>query len=300
MKKNFLARETLEYNSMTVQKNIYDEIVQCLREIRKQTPAVVVSPEIMEEFLQDFPRQKAVPQSPVREGIPMRPVPAFAPETERVPYIPPSEPMPSPLISAGTGPSAEEVAGMDFEALSACVQNCSKCKLCRTRTNTVFEDGSRTADLLFLGEGPGADEDARGVPFVGKAGQLLTKMIQAMQFDRKEVYICNVVKCRPPANRNPESDEVTACLPYMKRQIELVNPKVIVILGAVPLRALFPKIYGGIKSLRGKWMQYNNIPVMPTYHPAYLLREPSAKREAWADLQLVMGHLGKVYPAKNQ
>lgn len=290
---------------MTAQKNIYDEIVQCLREIRRQTPAVPVSPEILKEFMQDFPRQKMI-HSPVREEIPSSSFPAAAfPETGRLPSIPPShvQPIPHPAlstVSAGTGPSAEEVSGMDFETLFSSVQNCSKCKLCQTRTNTVFEDGSRTADLLFLGEGPGADEDAQGVPFVGKAGQLLTKMIQAMQFDRKEVYICNVVKCRPPANRNPEGDEVTACLPYMKRQIELVNPKVIVILGAVPLRALFPKIYGGIKTLRGKWMQYNNIPVMPTYHPAYLLREPSAKREAWADLQLVMAHLGKTLPPKTR
>ncbi|MBO5724464.1 MAG: uracil-DNA glycosylase [Lentisphaeria bacterium] len=286
---------------MTAQKNIYDEIVQCLREIRRQSPAVTVSPEIMAEFMRDFPRQKTVLPPPEKiVSAPVVSVPSaaetaagnsFSSESR---YIPPAVSRPLQVNPVpGCGPSAEEVAKMDFETLASVVRGCEKCKLCRTRIQSVFEDGSRKADLLFLGEGPGADEDAQGVPFVGKAGQLLTKMIQAMQFDRKEVYICNVVKCRPPANRNPENDEVSACLPYMKRQIELVKPEVIVILGAVPLRALFPRIYGGIRNLRGKWMQYNEIPVMPTYHPAYLLREPSAKREAWADLQQVMAKFGK-------
>ncbi|MBQ9336255.1 MAG: uracil-DNA glycosylase [Lentisphaeria bacterium] len=182
---------------------------------------------------------------------------------------------------------------MGWDELAAAVASCQGCGLCRTRRNTVFEDGSRQARLLFFGEGPGADEDAQGVPFVGRAGELLTKMINAMQFSREEVYICNTVKCRPPGNRNPEPEETAACRAYAERQIELVHPEVIVILGAVPLRFLFPKVYGGIRSLRGKWMEYKGIRVMPTYHPAYLLRTPDAKADAWKDLQQVMAVFGK-------
>jgi DNA polymerase len=187
---------------------------------------------------------------------------------------------------------------MDWNGLEAAVMQCRGCRLCETRQNVVFEDGSRQAELLFFGEGPGADEDAQGIPFVGRAGELLTKMIRAMQFSREEVYICNTVKCRPPGNRNPEPDETEACRAFAERQIELVRPKVIVILGAVPLRFLFPQIYGGIRSLRGKWLEYKGIRVMPTYHPAYLLRTPSAKADAWKDLQQVMAVFGKTVPPK--
>ena len=193
----------------------------------------------------------------------------------------------------------EKVAAMGWDELAAAVASCRGCGLCRSRHHTVFEDGSREAKLLFFGEGPGADEDAQGVPFVGRAGELLTKMIGAMQFSREEVYICNTVKCRPPGNRNPEPAETEACRAFAERQIELVHPEVIVILGAVPLRFLFPKVYGGIRSLRGKWMEYKGIRVMPTYHPAYLLREPKAKADAWKDLQQVMAVFGKT-PARRR
>ena len=182
---------------------------------------------------------------------------------------------------------------MNWDELAAAVAGCHACKLCRTRKNTVFGSGSREAKLLFFGEGPGADEDAQGLPFVGRAGELLTKMINAMQFSREEVYICNTIKCRPPGNRNPEPDETDACRAYAERQIELVKPEVIVVLGSVALRFLFPNIYGGIRSLRGKWLEYRGIRVMPTYHPAYLLRSPASKAETWKDLQLVMACFGK-------
>ncbi len=147
------------------------------------------------------------------------------------------------------------------------------------------------ADVMFIGEGPGSHEDRTGRPFVGPAGQLLTRMITAMQLTRDEVYIANIVKCRPPGNRNPDPEEVDACRPYLERQIELVNPRVIVLLGAVPLSALLGK--SGISSLHGQWQQYKDIPVMPTYHPSYLLRSPQRKKEAWEDLQEVMRKLGK-------
>jgi DNA polymerase len=144
---------------------------------------------------------------------------------------------------------------------------------------------------MFIGEGPGYDEDQQGIPFVGKAGQLLTKMINAMQFARSDVYIANIVKCRPPGNRNPEPDEVEACIPYLHRQIESIKPEVIVLLGAVPLRALL----GGrsIRRERGQWRDFQGITVMPTFHPSYLLRLPEAKRDVWDDLQQVMRRLGK-------
>jgi DNA polymerase len=144
---------------------------------------------------------------------------------------------------------------------------------------------------MFIGEGPGADEDASGLPFVGKAGELLTKMINAMGFARSEVYIGNIVKCRPPENRTPEEEEIGKCLPYIRRQIQLINPEAIVLLGATPLKGLFNMT--GITRMRGRFLDYNGIPAMPTFHPAYLLRNPAAKADVWKDLQMVMKVLGK-------
>ncbi len=262
-------------------KNFYDEIVECLRLTRRNTPAVSVSESVLKEFMTDLPPKQAEP---------VRPADPFVPEIEpAAPVAKVTPPPPAPV----PGIDPEKVAAMNWDELAAAVASCHGCGLCRTRRNTVFEDGSRQAKLLFFGEGPGADEDAQGVPFVGRAGELLTKMINAMQFSREEVYICNTVKCRPPGNRNPEPAETEACRAFAERQIELVHPEVIVILGAVPLRFLFPKVYGGIRSLRGKWMEYKGIRVMPTYHPAYLLRTPEAKADAWKDLQQVMAVFGK-------
>lgn len=150
-----------------------------------------------------------------------------------------------------------------------------------------------------MGEGPGAEEDARGEPFVGKAGQLLDKMIAAMGYRRDDVYICNIVKCRPPENRKPEPVEMSACAPFFTQQLALVRPKVIVALGATAVQGLIGTSEG-ITRLRGKWKLYKGMtPIMPTFHPAYLLRNPPAKREVWADLQEVMRHLGKGPPARS-
>jgi DNA polymerase len=175
--------------------------------------------------------------------------------------------------------------------LEKIVSGCAACRLCERRTNIVFGEGNPNAELMFIGEGPGHDEDMQGRPFVGRAGQLLTKMIEAMQYDRKDVYIANIVKCRPPENRNPEKDEAAACVPFLRHQIELVHPKVIVLLGAVPAKFLLH--VGGINEARGKWFDMDGIKTMPTYHPAYLLRQASAKKIVWADLKLVMAALGK-------
>jgi uracil-DNA glycosylase len=171
--------------------------------------------------------------------------------------------------------------------------DCRRCKLFSTRTNIVFGEGAPRAELMFIGEGPGADEDATGRPFVGRAGQLLTKMIEAINLKRDEVYIANVVKSRPPGNRAPESDEVKACIPFLFRQIAAIRPKLIVALGNPAMQALLDtKI--GITKMRGHLQDYPRIPgikVLPTFHPAYLLRSPDKKREAWEDLKKVRAFL---------
>ena len=171
------------------------------------------------------------------------------------------------------------------------IGDCKRCKLAPTRTNLVYGVGNPDADLVFVGEAPGADEDAQGEPFVGKAGQLLTKMIEAMGIRREDVYICNTVKCRPPNNRNPEPDELLSCEPFLKGQLAAVEPEVIVTLGKFAAQALL-RDATPITRLRGNWREYEGIPVMPTFHPAYLLRSPQEKGKVWDDLQKVMKKLG--------
>jgi DNA polymerase len=170
--------------------------------------------------------------------------------------------------------------------------DCRRCKLCHGRKTIVFGVGNPKAELVFVGEGPGAEEDNQGIPFVGAAGQLLTKMIEAMKFKRDDVYICNVVKCRPPNNRNPEPDEIEACEPFLKAQLASIRPKVIVALGKFAAQTLL-RDSTAITRLRGQWRTYEGIPLMPTFHPAYLLRQPGEKRLAWMDLQEVMRRFGK-------
>ena len=175
----------------------------------------------------------------------------------------------------------DDVALLDD--LRAVALACTKCKLAKTRTNVVYGVGNPNADVMFVGEGPGRDEDQQGEPFVGRAGQLLTDIIKAMQLTREQVYIANIVKCRPPENRDPEPDEVEACRPFIRRQIELIKPKVIVTLGRIALQSLTEKAYG-ITSVRGQWLDYEGIKLMPTYHPAYLLRNLPDKAKSWEDL----------------
>jgi uracil-DNA glycosylase len=171
------------------------------------------------------------------------------------------------------------------------VKSCTRCALHRDRTQTVFARGTGASGIVFLGEGPGEEEDRQGEPFVGPAGQLLDRMIAAMQLARDEVYVCNIVKCRPPRNRKPEPDEMNLCRPYLEEQISLLQPRVIVALGATAVQGLLGTTEG-ITRLRGQWKLYRGqVPVMPTFHPAYLLRQPSAKREVWDDLREVLRHL---------
>ncbi len=182
-------------------------------------------------------------------------------------------------------PDAPDLASVRQE-----LGDCQRCKLCGERKNIVFGTGNPDAALVFVGEAPGADEDEQGEPFVGRAGQLLTKMIEAMGFGRSDVYICNVLKCRPPQNRNPEPDEVASCEPFLQKQLAVLQPRMIVTLGKFAAHALLRE-QTPITRLRGNFRTYEGIPLMPTYHPAFLLRDPSRKREAWEDLQAVMAAL---------
>jgi uracil-DNA glycosylase len=202
----------------------------------------------------------------------------------------------SPSTSTSTSTSTSSAGNkLRLVEMADEVRACTKCGLHKGRKQAVFARGNPQAELCFVGEGPGADEDEQGFPFVGKAGQLLDKMIAAMGYDRDEVYVCNIVKCRPPDNRKPEPDEMAACKPYLREQLEIVGPKVIVALGATAVEGLIG-MSGGITRIRGQWKLYRTIPVMPTFHPAYLLRNPASKREVWADLQAVLKQLGRSVP----
>jgi len=205
-----------------------------------------------------------------------------------------SAPMPNELFSKYPGLEKSST----LEELSAFIGDCQRCKLAPRRTNLVFGVGNPNAQLMFVGEAPGADEDARGEPFVGRAGQLLTDIIErGMGTRRSDVYICNVIKCRPPDNRNPEPDEVAACEPFLFRQIDIVRPRAIVGLGTFAVQAVL-KVKIPISRLRGNWQDFRGIRFMPTFHPAYLLRNPADKRLVWADIQEVMKYLGMPIPRR--
>jgi uracil-DNA glycosylase family 4 len=168
---------------------------------------------------------------------------------------------------------------------------CQRCSLGDSRTNLVFGVGNENADIVFVGEAPGRDEDLKGEPFVGEAGQLLTKIIQAMGFAREDVYICNVLKCRPPNNRNPQTEEIEACYPFLLRQLQAISPKIIIALGTFAAQTLL-QTRTPISQLRGHVQDYHGIPLMPTFHPAFLLRNPAKKREVWDDMKVVLTILG--------
>ena len=203
---------------------------------------------------------------------------------------PPSADVAPPPSAAMAGEGAGPTQDSLLAELQAIVTACEKCRLAKTRTQVVYGVGSPNADLMFIGEAPGRDEDIQGEPFVGRAGQLLTDIIKAMKLTRDDVYIANVIKCRPPENRNPEQDELDMCRPYIRQQVEIIQPRVIVTLGRFALQSLTEKGFA-ISSVRGQWLDYNGVKVMPTYHPAYLLRNPAAKKEVWADMKKVMSEL---------
>ncbi len=200
-----------------------------------------------------------------------------------------------PTLPIVQGPSlfeaAERVEGDTLERIREDIGDCTRCRLHKHRTNIVFGVGNPKAELVFIGEGPGHDEDIQGIPFVGRAGQLLTQMIEAMGLRRDDVYICNVIKCRPPENRTPEKDEVATCSPFLLRQLAVIAPRVVVCLGNVAAQTLLGT-HKSISSFRGQWFDFRGSRLLATYHPAYLLRNPAAKGEVWKDLQKVMTVLG--------
>ena len=175
----------------------------------------------------------------------------------------------------------------NWEELESSILNCQKCRLCQNRTKIVFGIGNKNADIMFIGEGPGADEDKQGIPFVGKAGKLMNKAFEGLGIERGNVYIANIVKCRPPSNRVPEDDEASACLNYLRNQVILVKPKIIVLLGSTALKNILGKEYS-ITSARGSWLERKGIIYMPTWHPAALLRDETKKIEFWNDLKQVV------------
>lgn len=206
------------------------------------------------------------------------------PAAPRAPVAPPASDGAAPLESAADGERRTHILQMDWDALKAAVAQCAACPLHARRTNTVFGVGDEQADWLFVGEGPGAEEDAQGEPFVGQAGRLLDNMLIAIDLKRGEqVYIANVVKCRPPGNRNPEPLEMHRCEPYLTRQIALIRPKLIVAMGRIAAGHLL-QTDASIASLRGRVHDYQGTPLIVTYHPAYLLRTPTDKAKSWADL----------------
>ena len=230
-----------------------------------------------------------VPATPDRTSPSPSPSPSPAPSPAPSPPPPPVEPAPA----RPTATDASEALCQIAERISACTQ----CTLCEQRQNTVPGQGTKNPDLLFIGEGPGAEEDRQGLAFVGKAGDLLTRMITVMGFSRDEVFIANVVKCRPPGNRNPNPQEMAACMPYLEEQIDVLKPKVIVALGATAIKGLLGDELVSITRIRGSWMQFKGIDLMPTFHPAYLLRNPDAKKDVWKDLQKVLQRIGRKPPS---
>jgi uracil-DNA glycosylase len=211
------------------------------------------------------------------------------------PVIPPRKPvLPQPSIGSFVAPEGRPEA---LRAIQAEIGNCTRCALSKGRNKIVFGDGDPNARLMFVGEGPGADEDASGIPFVGKAGQLLNNMIAATGLKREEVYIANVVKCRPPQNRVPEPDEANTCTPFLFQQMDVVRPEVVVALGSTAATYLLG-VKSSLSGLRGRIHQCRGTKLIVTYHPAYLLRDPNQKKAAWQDLKLAMAELGLSVPGR--
>jgi DNA polymerase len=202
----------------------------------------------------------------------------------------------APAVLTAPAAIASDRAGMDLGMIRDQVLACRKCRLAAGRTQAVPGEGDPAAELMFVGEGPGRDEDLQGRPFVGRAGQLLTKIIEAMKFERSQVFIANIVKCRPPENRVPQRDEVDLCTPFLAAQIAAIRPKVLVTLGKVATDFFVPHAFGGMTSIRGRFYDWNGIPVMPTFHPSYLVRNEGnreIKKMVWDDMKQVLARLGR-------
>lgn len=243
---------------------------------------------LKEQGITHVPRTVKRPAKPPRAQSASRsgPVKSAAPAPGQTPSKGAAAlPKPALSIPAVLQPLVDEIAA------------CQLCPLAATRTTTVPGQGALQPDILFVGEGPGADEDAQGIAFIGRAGQLLTKMITAMGYTRDEIFLGNIVKCRPPGNRIPTREEMAGCIPYLKRQIAIIQPKLIICMGATAARGLVQETLP-IGKARGQWREFEGIPVMLTFHPAYLLRDPNKKKFCWDDLKAVLARLGKEPPQK--
>jgi DNA polymerase len=250
-------------------------------------PGASESPMELRPKIQDVPRAESNTR-PITEVAKPEKIQGPSPVPAQKSTPPPS------LIQLSKAPSLfeERIENDTLDLIRDAIgSNCTRCKLHKARTKIVFGVGNPKAELVFVGEGPGRDEDAQGEPFVGRAGKLLTQMIEAMSLRRQDVYIANVVKCRPPENRLPEKDEIETCSPFLMRQLFVIQPKVICALGSCAAQTLLQTTQG-ISRFRGEWFDFRGSKLIATYHPAYLLRNPSAKREVWKDLQKVMAHLG--------
>ncbi len=236
----------------------------------------------------------AIPEAAPQTAEPVQAAAGFALNSEEA-VIPPRKPFPAPPEVGGIVAPADRAAAL--RVIQEDLGECTRCELHKHRNKIVFGDGDAAARLMFVGEGPGADEDAQGLPFVGRAGQLLNNMIGAMGLKREEVYIANVVKCRPPGNRTPEPDEAHTCSPFLFRQIDVVRPEILVALGATAATYLLGQRQP-LAGLRGRIHSVRGCRLIVTYHPAYLLRDPRQKKEAWADLQIAMKELGLKLPHK--
>ena len=252
-------------------------------ELEEGTLTAEVSADVLAELATAKPAPAIVqPASPAGPGPSVTPAPIPA-----KPKTPDRGVKPSPRV---------ELSPLD--AVAAEIAACKRCGLHQGRTNTVPGQGCPRPEILFVGEAPGRDEDEQGLAFVGRAGQLLTKMIEAMGFSRDAVFIANINKCRPPENRKPTREEMDTCLPFLKRQIAILKPKVIIAMGSTAVEGLVPMPEGEmISKVRGHWLEFEGIPLMPTYHPAYLLRNPAMKRPVWEDLKAVLQRLGHPIPA---
>jgi DNA polymerase len=229
--------------------------------------------------------------------------PDFTAEAQRPQSTAAVPPPAAPALPVLSAPSlfdaVERVEGDTLERIRADIGDCTRCRLHRQRTHIVYGVGNPKAEMVFVGEAPGRDEDVQGIPFVGRAGQLLTRILGAMGLRREDVYICNVIKCRPPENRSPERDEIATCAPFLLRQLGVIAPKAIVCLGNVAAQTLLGSSQS-IAHFRGRWYDYHGSRLIVTYHPAYLLRNPGAKPEVWKDLQKVMAVLGLKAPPRRQ
>jgi uracil-DNA glycosylase len=209
---------------------------------------------------------------------------------QREEILRPTAPAPLPAPAPAPAAASIEVPTMTLESIRAEIGDCQRCKLAPKRTNIVFGSGNPKAELVFVGEAPGYDEDQQGLPFVGRAGQLLTKIIESIDLKREDVYICNVLKCRPPENRNPEPDEVASCNPFLRKQLASIRPKIVCCLGTFAAQTVL-QTPAPISRLRGKFIDQDGIRVIATFHPAYLLRSPDKKREVWEDMKQIRAEL---------